>query len=139
MVNGTSNTVSVVNGARCNARVTRRLRPAGATVKVGKFPVAAVVNPATRTLYVASLDGTVSVINAASCNAVTTRGCGRPVRTVKDKAGPAGIDVDTATDTVYAANSGAQGNGDTVSVINGATCNGHTGTRLRPGTTAPSR
>ena len=32
-----------------------------------------------------------------------------------------------ATDTVYVANSGTSGNGDTVSVINGAACNGHTG------------
>ncbi len=75
-----------------------------------------------------SPNGNVFVIGTARCNAVTTRGCGRPVRTVKVKAGAQALDVDTATDTVYTANSGAQGNGDTVSVINGATCNGHTGT-----------
>ena len=44
-----------------------------------------------------------------------------------DKAGPDWIDVNMATDTVYVANSGTSGNGDTVSVINGAACNGHTG------------
>ena len=128
VVNGTSNTVSVLNGARCNARVTRGCGRPAATVRVGKFPVAAVVNPATRTLYVVSPNGHVFVIDAANCNAVTTRGCGRPVKSVKVKAGSQSIDVDTATDTIYTANNGAQGNGDTVSVINGATCNGHTGT-----------
>jgi DNA-binding beta-propeller fold protein YncE len=126
VVNGTSNTVSVINGARCNARVTAGCGRPVATIKVGKFPVAAVINPATRTLYVVSPNGDVFVINAARCNAVTTRGCGLPVKTAKAGAGSQAIDVDVATDTVYTANSGATGNGDTVSVINGAICNGHT-------------
>jgi DNA-binding beta-propeller fold protein YncE len=127
VTNGGSSTVSVLNGARCNARVTRSCRPV-ATVKVGKLPVAAVVNPATRTLYVANLAGdSVSVINVAACNARTTRGCQRPARTVRVKPGPDWVDVDTATDTVYTANSGTSGTGDTVAVINGASCNGHTG------------
>ena len=125
VVNGGSNTVSVLNGARCNAHVTRRCGRPVATVQVGKFPVAAVVNPVTRTLYVANnAGGSVSVINAASCNATITRGCGRRTRTVMDKATPSWLDVDTATDTIYVANSVTPG---TVSVIDGATCNGHTG------------
>ena len=126
VVNGTSNTVSVLNGARCNARVTSGCGRPAASVKVGSFPVAAAFNPATRTLYVASPKGHVFVINAASCNAVTTRGCTQPVRKVKDSRGPQALDVDVATDTVYAANAGS-GNGDTVSVIDGATCNGQDG------------
>jgi YVTN family beta-propeller protein len=128
VVNGTSNTVSVLNGARCNARVTRGCGRAVATVKVGKFPVAAAINPATRTLYVANLGGgSVSVINAARCNGRRTDGCSQPARTVTDKAGPTWLDVDAATGTVYAANGGASGDGDTVSVIDGVSCNGHTG------------
>jgi len=127
VVNGTSNTVSVINGARCNAQVTAGCGRPVATINVGKFPVAGVINPATRTLYVVSPNGNVFVINAATCNAVTTRGCGLPVKTVKVGAGSQAIDVDVATDTVCTANSGATGNGTTVSVINGATCNGHTG------------
>jgi DNA-binding beta-propeller fold protein YncE len=128
VVNGTSNTVSVINGARCNAQVTAGCGRPAATIKVGKFPVAGVINPATRTLYVVSPNGNVFVIDAATCNAVTTRGCGLPVKTVKAGAGSQAIDVDVATDTIYTANSGANGNGNgtTVSVINGATCNGHT-------------
>jgi YVTN family beta-propeller protein len=121
-------TVSVVNGARCNATVTRGCARPLATIRVGKLPVAAVFNPATRTVYVANLaSGSISVIDAAGCNAVTTRGCGHAVKTVKDRFGPDAVDVDVATDTVYAANGGQSGNGHTVSVINGAACNGHTG------------
>ena len=64
VVNGTSNTVSVINGARCNAQVTAGCGRPAATIKVGQFPVAAVVNPATRTLYVVSPNGNVFVVNA---------------------------------------------------------------------------
>ena len=128
VVNGTSSSVSVLNGAGCNASVARGCGRAVATIRVGNFPVAAAVNPVTRTLYVADLGaGRISVINAATCNAKQTSGCRRVGRTVKDTAGPDWLDVDTATNTVYAANAGSQGGGDTVSVINGATCNAHTG------------
>jgi DNA-binding beta-propeller fold protein YncE len=121
-------TVTVVNGARCNAAVTSGCATPLATINTGVPGVAAVFNPKTRTVYVASPAGQVFVINAARCNAVTTSGCGKPVKVIKDALGPAALDVDVATDTVYAANSGPNGNGDTVSVINGATCNGSTGT-----------
>ena len=97
-----------------------------ATIKVGGFLVAAAFNPATGTLYAASPQGDVFVIDAAACSAVTTRGCTQPVRKVKDGLGPAALDIDVATDTVYAVNNGS-GNGNTVSVIDGATCNGKNG------------
>ena len=122
MAEGTG-TVSVVNGVRCNAKVASGCAKPLATIKTGGFPVAAALDPKTRTLYVASPAGQVFVIDAARCNAVTTSGCGEPVKTIKDALDPAALDVDVATDTVYAANDGPTGNGDTVSVINGATCN----------------
>jgi DNA-binding beta-propeller fold protein YncE len=123
VTNGNDGTVSVLNGARCNATVTTGCGHAVATIAVGQFPVAAAVNPATRTLYVANLGGgTVSVVNVAACNAQTTSGCGQPARTVTDSAGPAWVGINVATDTIYVVN-----NGDTVSVIDGAACNGHTG------------
>ena len=128
VVNGTSNTESVLNGARCNARVTEGCGRPEATIRVGKFPTAAVVNPATRTLYVANTGGgSISVIDTATCNAQTTRGCHEHGRIVKDKAGPSAVAIDVATDTVYAANGGSSLNGDTVSVIDGAACNGRDG------------
>jgi DNA-binding beta-propeller fold protein YncE len=119
--------VSVVDGAHCDATVTVGCDKPLATIHVGGFPVDAVFNPMTSTLYVASPAGEVFVINGAKCNAMTIRGCGQPVKTVTDSAGPQAVDVDVATDTVYAVNNDG-GNGDTVSVIDGATCNGSDGT-----------
>ena len=127
VANGNDGTVSVLDGATCNAQVTGGCGQALATITVGGFPVAESLNPATGTLYVASPDGDVFVIDAALCNAVTTRGCTDPVRKVKISQGPQSLDVDVATDTVYTANAGS-GNGDTVSVIDGATCNATDGT-----------
>ena len=78
VANGGSGTVSVLNGRRCNARVTRGCGRPIATIRVGKMPVAASLDPATGTVYIANLAGrSVSVIDAATCNAVTTRGCRR--------------------------------------------------------------
>ena len=65
VTNGNDGTVSVLNGARCNARVTQGCGKPVATIKVGGFLVAAAFNPATGTLYVASPNGDVFVIDAA--------------------------------------------------------------------------
>ena len=70
--------------------------------------------------------GSVHVIDGATCSTVTISGCGKPAYLVRDNNGPQAVDVDLATDTVYAVDNGS-GNGDTVSVIDGATCNGSDG------------
>ena len=127
VTNSNDGTVSVVNEARCNARVTSGCDVPRATIKLGGFLVAAAVNPVTRTLYVADLKGGVFVVDAAACNAVSTRGCAQAAREVKDSQGPAALDIDLATNTVYAVNNGDSDNGDTVSVIDGASCNGTDG------------
>jgi DNA-binding beta-propeller fold protein YncE len=116
---------SVLNGALCNATVTSGCSKAIATIGVGG--VDAAFDPNTRTLYVADPGGGVHVIDGATCNALTTAGCGKPAYLVPDNNGPQAVDVDLATDTVYAVDNGS-GNGDTVSVIDGATCNGSNGT-----------
>jgi DNA-binding beta-propeller fold protein YncE len=132
VTNGNDNTVSVINGAHCSAQdISGCATAVVATVKVGTFPVSDAFNPATRTLYVANLTGSISVINTATCNATTTSGCGHPARSIPDKRGPAWIDIDRATGTVYVADGGTSSPGDTVSVINGRTCNGHTGRGCR--------
>lgn len=118
--------VSVVDGALCNATITSGCGRPLATIHTGGFDVDDVYNPTTRTLYVVSPAGSVFVIDVARCNAETTQGCGGPVQIVKDDSGPAGVDVDIATDSVYAVNNGT-GNGNTVSMIDGATCNGSDG------------
>jgi DNA-binding beta-propeller fold protein YncE len=93
---------------------------------VRRYSGARLLNPVTHTLYVADLKGSVDVIDVAACNAVMTNGCTRPVRKISDGQGPAELDIDLATDTVYAVNNGDSDNGDTVSMINGATCTGRT-------------
>jgi DNA-binding beta-propeller fold protein YncE len=127
---GTGDTVEVFNGATCNASDTSGCQPV-ATVRVGRFPIAASLDPATHTLYVSNnYSSTVSMINTATCNAARTAGCAGPVPAVKVGAGPNLSAVAPATHTLYVPNDGPGGtggntgsNGTTVSLINTATCN----------------
>ena len=69
------------------------------------------------------------MINGATCNATLQSGCDQVPGTVKVGAGPLGIGVDPTTNSIYVANTGAEGGaysglGHTVSLIDGATCNG---------------
>jgi DNA-binding beta-propeller fold protein YncE len=124
LVNMASNTISVVNGATCNASVSSGCGQVPETITVsgttneGTDGVA--VDDATDTVYVANVNlNTVSVIDGATCNGTTSSGCGQTPATVAVGAGPAVPAVDEATDTVYVPNSGD----GTVSVIDGAKCN----------------
>jgi DNA-binding beta-propeller fold protein YncE len=115
-------TVSVINGAACNASDTTGCNKARPSVPVGRFPAGVAVNQATDTIYVANGGGTtVSVINGAACNSTVTTGCGRTPPTVHLRTPPSAVAVNQATDTIYAL---SPGNPGTVSVINGAACNG---------------
>ena len=67
---------------------------------------------------------TVSVINGATCNGTNHSGCGHLAATVKVGFGPFGVAVNDRTHTVYVANNADGDSPGTVSVINGATCNG---------------
>jgi DNA-binding beta-propeller fold protein YncE len=60
------------------------------------------------------------VINGASCNGSDHAGCGQTPATVAAGFGAVGVAIDPATDTVYVANI----EDASVSVIEGATCNG---------------
>ena len=125
--------VAVVNAATCNAENTAGCghAPAVARVRQGTFTIA--VSAATDTIYgqnagtAASgfINGhTVSVINGAACNGTDHSGCGHLAATAKVGLNPEGVAVNDATHTVYVTNN-ADGNlPGTVSVINGATCNG---------------
>jgi len=131
-------TLTVVDGALCNAQVTSGCNKDLATIKLGPLTNAAynaVVDPLTSTLYVPGARG-VFVVDLANCNAQSTSGCSQQPELVSDPDGPVAADVDLATNTVYVANIGAgsnAGNGDTVSVIKGATCDGgdHSGCGLK--------
>jgi DNA-binding beta-propeller fold protein YncE len=128
VANSLKDTLSVIDGANCNAanrsgcdQITMQV-PLVAPKRYGSTAVAA--NQATNTVYVLNQGqpSTVSVLNGATCNATVTTGCQTrpPTVTVGNANGPAGLAVDESTDTIYVDNT-AQ---DTVSVINGATCNG---------------
>jgi DNA-binding beta-propeller fold protein YncE len=132
-------TVSVFNGATCNATQSAGCGQAPHSVTVGFGAVSLAVNAATDTIYVANFSkkdnpfggNTVSVINGTTCNAANTTGCGTPPQTITVGpifTTPAGVAIDQATDTIYVAD---LQNGEvpgTVSVINGATCNAATST-----------
>lgn len=113
-------TVSVINGATCNATNSSGCGQVPPTVTVGSGPDALAMDRTTGTLYVANgNDASVSVVNTATCNAKNSSGCGQNPPTVQVGSGPTAIAVDRATRTVYVANI----NDNTVSVVNGATCN----------------
>lgn len=116
--------ISVLDGATCNASVTSGCSAPRATIELTGFPGAFALDPATGTLYVASPfpAGAVFAIDAGRCNATATAGCTNPVKTINDSLSPDGIAVDTTTNTVYAANSPPNGSGS-VSVVNGSICN----------------
>ena len=116
--------MSAINSLTCHAAHKSGCRRRPATSQVGKGPQAVIIDPATGTIYAANfVDSTVSVINPAGCDAATTRGCRHEAPTAA--AGPARTpSPSTATNTIYVANGGGiSGSGNSVSVINAATCN----------------
>jgi DNA-binding beta-propeller fold protein YncE len=98
--------------------------------KVGKGTSNLAVSAATNTIYAANsgpmnFNGdTVSVINGATCDGTNHSGCGHLAATAKVGPGPAGITVNDQTHTIYVANNAFGDSPGTMSVINGATCNG---------------
>jgi YVTN family beta-propeller protein len=113
--------VAMINGATCNANAPSGCAQTPRTTPAGSGPEWIAENPATRTVYVANQeDSDLSVINTATCNATGSLGCHQTPPALLSGFNAGGVDVDPATDTVYAA---SQSN-NTVSVLNGATCNG---------------
>jgi len=117
-------TVEVINGASCNGTNHSGCGQIAATANVGAFPIGAVVNDRTHTLYVANdfngdAPGTMSMINTAACNGTHTAGCHRHFPAVATRRGPFAVALDGRTGLVYmTAFSGAA-----VTILNGARCN----------------
>ena len=123
VVDGGDNTLSVVDARHCKGLDTSGCAQTPPTVSAGNGPIAIAIDDLTHTIYVAdSGSDAVSVINAATCNARVTSGCAQTPRTLTVGQSPFGLDVDPATNTIYVANIGIGGGGNTVSVIDGATC-----------------
>jgi len=137
--------ISVFNGATCNATTIAGCGQTPATVPTGSdgepdgSTEAVAVNPATNTIYAASVTlanpfvgQTVYVIDGPTCDAADMTGCGNPPAMISvgsdptfGDANPSAIAVDQRTDTIYTANIvNGEGPG-TVSIINGATCNSY--------------
>ena len=123
-----SDKVFVINTAACNATNTAGCASALPTITIGAFPELPVINTVTKTMYIAyggaGVANRVAVVNAAVCNATNISGCGQTPAVVDVGAGTMTLAVSAATDTIYGASAGANFDGHTVSVINGATCNG---------------
>lgn len=144
MANSGDGTVSVINGATCNAHRHSGCGQKAPKVEVGGLPFALAVDQATDTIYVTngfnsdgSFGHTVSVINGATCNGSKHSGCGRTPVTTKVGPFPFGLAANQATNTVYVANNN---NGDgpaSLSVIDGSTCDGTNTTGC--GTTWPAQ
>jgi YVTN family beta-propeller protein len=144
VANNGGNTVSVIDAASCNATDQSGCSRPVATVRVGSNPFGIAVDQTTDSVYVTqpgasneidSTDAgntdqgdTVSVVNGASCNATDQSGCSQSPVTVTVGQGPFALAIDAATNTIYVANTGelfeSGHGGDTVSVIDGATCDG---------------
>ena len=96
----------------------------------GDGPSAVALDPATHTAYVANGNNangpnaggnTVSVIDTRRCRAADIRSCSGPWPTVTVGNNPNTLAVDATTHTLYVTNV----LDNTVSVVNGQTCNGH--------------
>ena len=132
VANAVDNTVSVINGATCNAIDDAGCGQTPAAVAVGAFGNAVAVDPVTNMVFVTDQDatpGTVSVIDGNSCTGNDPGGCaGQPFATVTAGGGASAIGVNSVTNTIYVANTAENSNnvpvpdGDTLTVINGATC-----------------
>jgi YVTN family beta-propeller protein len=103
-------TVSVINGATCNASVTSGCGQVTATVPVGRAPFGVAVDQATNTIYVVDntggdTDATLSTIDGARCDGMDSSGCTSTAATdLGPGRAPNGIALDPATHTLFTAN-----------------------------------
>jgi DNA-binding beta-propeller fold protein YncE len=118
--NNADNTLSVIDGATCNGRITSGCMQPPRTTPVGAFPQQVSVDETTNTIYVVNqVDNTVSVINGDVCNARNITGCNQSWPTVTVGAAPQALAVNPHNDTAYVANT----DDDTVSVVDTLHCN----------------
>ena len=117
--NGTTGTLSLIDGKTCNADDVRGCGRHVTAVTAGVDPIGIAVDRSTNSVYVANASGTVAVVDGRQCDAANTSGCHIQPASIRVGVSPQFLAVDEKTHTVYVANSAS----DTVSVIDGRSCN----------------
>jgi DNA-binding beta-propeller fold protein YncE len=143
------NIIWVFNGATCDAEDTTGCNQTPSELQVadsggGISNLFIAVSERTNTVYATNVvytnqtGDTLYVIDGATCDAVTETGCNQTPATVTVGDDQRGLAVDPATDTIYVVNHAAGDYPGTLSVVNGATCNGmtHSGCSQAPATVA---
>src|SRR5215471_8067583 len=134
VIDAGANTVSVFNGATCNALDTSGCGQKPATVPVGPAPLALFDDPADHTVYIANCGSAcqgsgaastmVSMLNTATCNATDLAGCpASPPPTFTVGANPIHVVVDQASHTVYVTTFGDHPAQNGWAALNARTCN----------------
>jgi DNA-binding beta-propeller fold protein YncE len=105
VANYADHTVSVINGATCNASMISGCGQQPPAMNTGISPKRGVaVDQATGAVFVDSYYAdAVDVFNGSSCNSTVTSGCDQQPVVVPAGGQPVSVVVDPATDTVYAA------------------------------------
>ena len=115
-----SNSLSVINGATCNATKTSGCANIPPALAIGNFGAFVRLDPNTHTLYESSQStNAVWLLDASECNATHTSGCTKFEPTTKVGCGANGMAVNPNTQTLYEANQ----IDNTVSVIDTTICN----------------
>ncbi len=114
-------TVTVIDGNTCDASEQSGCGTDQSVVPVGNGVSAVAVDQATNTVYVADSEG-VSLIDGERCSSLRLSGCHATTHAVPTGAGSSDVVVDSKDQTVFA----LDGNDDTLSSINAATCNANT-------------
>ena len=118
-------TIAVLDDRTCNATRQSGCASPATLGEPGKVPLAIAINSFTHTLYAATVTPgggprSVSVFDAATCNAGRRDGCDQtPAHVALAGDGSADVAINRSTNTVYATSFV----GNTVYVIDGATCN----------------
>jgi YVTN family beta-propeller protein len=102
VANADDNTVSVLDGARCNATNQSGCGDPAPAIPVGPFPASGVVvDDALHTLYViAQAQDLLSVVDTAHCRAADTSGCDRAWPALQTGGVPVWSDLDPRTHTL---------------------------------------
>ena len=121
-----SKSVAVIDTGTCSALDVSGCAAHHASIPVGEYPNAPLLDEGTGSLYVsygAEADK-LAVAGTGACNAEVTTGCGAPRGNIAVPPGTYSLALDAATDTVYGAVLGPSRSGNQVVVINGAACVG---------------